>query len=83
MLIGLPTLRLRGDYIGIVTLAFGEIIGEVASNGREIHLFGGTLTGGPNGMSAIDKIDLPFLAPFSALDLGPGTGSRSGWSRSC
>jgi branched-chain amino acid transport system permease protein len=71
VLIGVPTLRLRGDYIGIVTLAFGEIIGEVASNGREIHLFGGTLTGGPNGMSAIDKIDLPFLAPFSALDLRP------------
>jgi branched-chain amino acid transport system permease protein len=71
VLIGLPTLRLRGDYIGIVTLAFGEIIGEVASNGRQIHLFGGTLTGGPQGMSAIDKIDLPFVAPFSALDLRP------------
>jgi branched-chain amino acid transport system permease protein len=71
VLIGLPTLRLRGDYIGIVTLAFGEIIGQIAENGREIHLFGGTLTGGPNGMSAIDKIDLPFLAPFSALDLRP------------
>jgi branched-chain amino acid transport system permease protein len=71
VLIGIPTLRLRADYIGIVTLAFGEIIGEVASNGRQIHLFGGTLTGGPNGMSAIDKIDLPFLAPFSALDLRP------------
>ncbi|WP_053227416.1 branched-chain amino acid ABC transporter permease [Solirubrobacter soli] len=71
VLIGLPTLRLRGDYIGIVTLAFGEIIGEIAANGRDIHLFGGTLTGGPNGMSAIDKIDLPFLGPFSALDLRP------------
>ena len=29
VLIGLPTLRLRGDYVGIVTLAFGEIIGQV------------------------------------------------------
>src|SRR5947209_20529671 len=29
-IIGLPTLRLRGDYIAIVTLAFGEIIGVVA-----------------------------------------------------
>ena len=38
VLIGVPTLRLRGDYIGIVTLAFGEIIGQVASNGREIEL---------------------------------------------
>jgi len=71
VLIGVPTLRLRGDYVGIVTLAFGEIIGEVASHGREIELFGGSLTGGPNGMSAIDRIDLPFLERFSALDLRP------------
>ena len=34
-IIGLPTLRLRGDYIAIVTLAFGEIIGMVAVNGAE------------------------------------------------
>src|SRR5215208_5586022 len=32
MLIGLPTLRLRGDYIAIVTLAFGEIIGRIVIN---------------------------------------------------
>src|SRR3954449_9229084 len=30
--IGVPTLRLRGDYIALVTLAFGEIIGEIVSN---------------------------------------------------
>src|SRR5258708_973982 len=36
--IGLPTLRLRGDYIAIVTLAFGEIIGVVAVNGQSISL---------------------------------------------
>jgi branched-chain amino acid transport system permease protein len=71
VLIGVPTLRLRGDYIGIVTLAFGEIIGQVVSNGRDIELFGGTLTGGPQGISAIDKIDLPFLDRFGALDLRP------------
>lgn len=35
MIIGLPTLRLRGDYIAIVTLAFGEIIGRVAVNGDD------------------------------------------------
>ena len=45
VLIGVPTLRLRGDYVGIVTLAFGEIIGQVADNGREIEFFGGSLTG--------------------------------------
>ena len=71
VLIGVPTLRLRGDYIGIVTLAFGEIIGQVASNGREIELFGGSLTAGPAGISAIDRIDLPFLERFGALDLRP------------
>jgi branched-chain amino acid transport system permease protein len=71
VLIGLPTLRLRGDYVGIVTLAFGEIIGQVVSNGRDIALFGDTLTGGPQGISAIDKIDLPLLDRFSALDLRP------------
>jgi branched-chain amino acid transport system permease protein len=71
VLIGVPTLRLRGDYVGIVTLAFGEIIGQVASNGRDIELFGGSLTGGPGGMSAVDKIDLPFFERFGALDLRP------------
>jgi branched-chain amino acid transport system permease protein len=71
MLIGVPTLRLRGDYIGIVTLAFGEIIGQVVSNGRDIELFGGTLTGGPQGISGIDRIDLPFVERFGALDLRP------------
>ena len=39
-LIGLPTLRLRGDYIAIVTLAFGEIIGRVFANGDEVTIFG-------------------------------------------
>ena len=71
VLIGLPTLRLRGDYVGVVTLAFGEIIGQVVSNGREIEVFGGTLTGGPQGIAAIDRMDLPFLERFGALDLRP------------
>jgi branched-chain amino acid transport system permease protein len=71
VLIGVPTLRLRGSYVAIVTLAFGEIIGQVAYNGREIHLFGGSLTAGPNGITPIDPIDLPVLRPFDALDLRP------------
>ena len=70
-MIGLPTLRLRGDYVGIVTLAFGEIIGQLVANGQEIHFFGGTLTGGPTGITAIDRIDLPFVGRFGALDLRP------------
>jgi branched-chain amino acid transport system permease protein len=71
VLIGVPTLRVRGDYIGIVTLAFGEIIGQVAANGREIEFFGGSLTGGAGGISAIDRIDLPLLERFGGLDLRP------------
>jgi branched-chain amino acid transport system permease protein len=70
-LIGVPTLRLRGDYIAIVTLAFGEVIGQVASNGRDIKLFGGTLTSGPAGIAPVDRIDLPLIGPFGALDLRP------------
>ena len=69
--IGVPTLRLRSDYIAIVTLAFGEIIGQVVAKGRDISVFGGTLTAGKLNIGPIDKIDLPFLAPFDALDLRP------------
>ena len=71
MLIGLPTLRLRGDYIAIVTLAFGEIIGRVAINGDEIKIFGGTLTAGRQGVTPVDKIDLPFMERLTALNLRP------------
>lgn len=73
MLIGLPTLRLRGDYIAIVTLAFGEIIRVFAINGDSIHIFGDTypLTAGRQGITPVDVPDLPFIAPFSQLDLRP------------
>jgi branched-chain amino acid transport system permease protein len=70
-LIGLPTLRLRGDYIAVVTLAFGEIISQIAANGRQIELFGGTLTPGPIGIGPIDRIDLPLIDRFGSLDLRP------------
>ena len=71
MLIGLPTLRLRGDYIGIVTLAFGEIIGRIIVNGDEIHLGDAKLTSGRRGITPIDKVDLPGLDRFGALDVRP------------
>ena len=72
-IIGLPTLRLRGDYIAIVTLAFGEIIGRIFANGDEITIFGDNkLSNGRQSISPIDQIDLPMLAPFdSALNLRP------------
>jgi branched-chain amino acid transport system permease protein len=71
-IIGLPTLRLRGDYIAIVTLAFGEIIGEVAVNGTDIHLGGGmTLTAGNLGISAVDLPYFPGVGHFNLLHLRP------------
>ena len=48
VLLGFPVLRLRGDYLAIVTLAFGEIIRLVILNWQE-------LTGGPNGVSGIPR----------------------------
>jgi branched-chain amino acid transport system permease protein len=71
MLIGLPTLRLRGDYIAIVTLAFGEIIGRIVINGDQLVIGGQKLTNGRQGITPIDKIDLPFLEPFQSLELRP------------
>jgi branched-chain amino acid transport system permease protein len=77
MLIGLPTLRLRGDlrgdYIAIVTLAFGEIIYRFAVNGDQINFADGyKLTNGRQAIAPVDTIDLPFFAPFdSAFNLRP------------
>ena len=48
ILLGFPVLRLRGDYLAIVTLAFGEIIRVVIINWYDF-------TGGPNGISGIPK----------------------------
>jgi branched-chain amino acid transport system permease protein len=51
--IGLPTLRLRGDYLAIVTLGFGEIIPQFVRNGDNV--FGFDLTHGTFGISPIDS----------------------------
>ena len=48
IILGFPVLRLRGDYLAIVTLAFGEIIRVVLLNWYEF-------TGGPNGLSGIPR----------------------------
>jgi branched-chain amino acid transport system permease protein len=66
VLIGLPTLRLRGDYIAIVTLAFGEIIRVIAVNGEQIKIFGYELTAGRKG---ITPIDLPVLPGYGTLEI--------------
>jgi branched-chain amino acid transport system permease protein len=72
IIIGLPTLRLRGDYIAIVTLAFGEIIAVFAVNGTSIHLGGGmTLTAGNLGISGVDQPWFPAIGSFNQLNLRP------------
>jgi branched-chain amino acid transport system permease protein len=86
MIIGLPTLRLRGDYIAIVTLAFGEIIGRIAINGDDIKLsqiplLGGplqsafgkdqTFTAGRQGITPVDKISIPGIDPLTQLNQRP------------
>ena len=71
ILIGLPTLRLRGDYIAIVTLAFGEIIGVVAVNGTDIHFGDMTLTAGNLGIPALDSPYFPGVGKFDLLHLRP------------
>jgi branched-chain amino acid transport system permease protein len=48
IILGFPVLRLRGDYLAIVTLAFGEIIRIILLNWNDF-------TGGPNGITGIPK----------------------------
>jgi branched-chain amino acid transport system permease protein len=58
VMLGFPVLRLRGDYLAIVTLAFGEIVRIILINWT-------SLTNGPNGISDIPKptfFGLPFKA---------------------
>ena len=62
VLLGFPVLRLRGDYLAIVTLAFGEIIRLVIINWQD-------LTGGPNGVSSIPRPSF-FGIPLDNSDNG-------------
>jgi branched-chain amino acid transport system permease protein len=55
VIIGLPTLRLRGDYLAIVTLGFGEIMPQIARNGDSLFGTGFNLTNGTGGITPIDK----------------------------
>lgn len=62
VILGFPVLRLRGDYLAIVTLAFGEIIGAVLTNWTD-------LTNGKAGIMSIPRITF-FGVPFTAGDNG-------------
>jgi branched-chain amino acid transport system permease protein len=69
--IGIPTLRVRGDYLAIITLAFGEIIPVAIRNLGDITIEIGkwrpvyrlNLTGGENGINPIGQPQLPGV-PF-------------------
>jgi len=64
-LLGAPTLRLRGDYLAIVTLGFGEIVPRFFRNMKD-------WTSGVNGISALDPPSLPvwFTGPWVNTDFG-------------
>ena len=55
MVIGAPTLRLRGDYLAIVTLGFGEIFRITVGNLDGVS--GPDITNGPNGIPNIPDLD--------------------------
>ncbi|MDX8453405.1 high-affinity branched-chain amino acid ABC transporter permease LivM [Mesorhizobium sp. VK9D] len=61
VMLGFPVLRLRGDYLAIVTLAFGEIIRLVLINWREV-------TNGSAGVSGIPKVSFFGLMSFNVSD---------------
>ena len=64
VIIGAPTLRLKSDYLALVTLGFGEIIPQVFYNGENIGGF--NLTNGSKGIAPIDNVGLfgKTLGPF-------------------
>jgi branched-chain amino acid transport system permease protein len=61
IILGAPTLRLRGDYLAIVTLGFGEIVRKVAENTDYI--------GGPRGIAGIPHP--PSLSEFEIFGVRP------------
>ena len=63
IVIGAPTLRLKSDYLALVTLGFGEIIPQIFFNGEDINGF--NLSNGTKGITRLDPI------PTGLKDLGP------------
>ncbi|MEK6789611.1 MAG: ABC transporter ATP-binding protein [Pseudomonadota bacterium] len=65
-LLGAPTLRLRGDYLAIVTLGFGEIVRLFMNNlDRPVNI-----TNGPQGISGIDPVSIGGFSLGGSLQLG-------------
>ncbi|MGM9490563.1 ABC transporter permease subunit [Ideonella sp. YS5] len=67
MLLGAPTLKLRGDYLAMVTLGFGEIVRLLMVNLTDPV----NLTGGARGLGPIDAIRLAGLDLGRPLSIGP------------
>ena len=66
IIIGAPTLRLRGDYLALVTLGFGEVITQFFRNSNDIGGF--NIANGDPGISSIDSIG---TWPVGALGIAP------------
>ncbi|MDZ7590669.1 MAG: ABC transporter ATP-binding protein [Rubrivivax sp.] len=66
VLLGTPVLKLRGDYLAIVTLGFGEII-RVFLNNLEHPV---NITNGPRGLDRIDSMNLFGFSFGKAIDIG-------------
>jgi branched-chain amino acid transport system permease protein len=62
IILGAPTLRLRGDYLAIVTLAFGEIVPRIFENSQSGFFGIGSIdfSNGRQGITPIDKINFPW-----------------------
>jgi branched-chain amino acid transport system permease protein len=71
VIFGAPTLRLRGDYLAIVTLGFGEIIPNIFKNGDDIA--GHNVTNGTAGISGLDAPNLGGAGVDNMLGMGWGT----------
>ncbi|MDQ0931716.1 branched-chain amino acid ABC transporter permease [Streptomyces turgidiscabies] len=74
VLIGAPTLRLRGDYLAIVTLGFGEIFRITVNNLDGTS--GPNITNGPNGISMIPDLQIFGFNFGTPHDIGPITLGR-------
>jgi branched-chain amino acid transport system permease protein len=66
VVLGTPVLKLRGDYLAIVTLGFGEII-RVFMNNMEQPI---NITNGPRGLDAIDSMNLFGFSFGKAVEIG-------------
>ncbi|MFK0009085.1 branched-chain amino acid ABC transporter permease [Paenarthrobacter sp. NPDC090520] len=66
LIIGAPTLRLRGDYLALVTLGFGEVITQFFRNSNDIA--GMNVANGDSGITSIDPIG---TGPLGALNIAP------------